>query len=72
MVLDPAGPKGMREVQREDLAKGYTYGRTLVPLSEEDANVSRLETFRSFSIMGFIPMEKVRYPSANSHLSNAS
>jgi len=59
-VNDPTGPGGKRDVEREDLARGYEYGRTAVPISESDENVTKLETFQSFSIIGFIPNDKVR------------
>lgn len=58
-VKDPTKPGGKIDVDRDDLAKGYLYGRTIVPMSEEDATISRLETTKSFSIIGFIPMDKV-------------
>jgi ATP-dependent DNA helicase 2 subunit 2 len=58
-VMDQSGPGGKLAVDREDLAKGYMYGRTIVPLSEEDAAVARLPTTKSFSIIGFIPQDKV-------------
>lgn len=58
-VLGAGGPDGKLSVEREDLAKGYMYGRTIVPLSEEDAAIARLPTYKSFSIIGFIPQDKV-------------
>lgn len=60
-VNDPSIPSGKRDVTREDLAKGYEYGRTAVHISESDENVTKLETVKSFSIIGFIPREKVRH-----------
>lgn len=59
-VNDASAPGGKRDISREELAKGYEYGRTAVHISESDENVTRLETFRSFSIIGFIPSDKVR------------
>lgn len=50
---------GKMEVQREELARGYEYGRTAVPISESDENVTKLETFEDFTIIGFIPWDKV-------------
>jgi len=58
-VNDASAPGGKRDVVRDELAKGYEYGRTAVHISESDENVTRLETIRSFSIIGFIPSDKV-------------
>ncbi|KAI9774426.1 MAG: ATP-dependent DNA helicase II subunit 2 [Geoglossum simile] len=45
---------GKREVAREELAKGYEYGRTAVHISESDENVTKLETQASMGIVGFV------------------
>jgi len=58
-VNDPSAPGGKKDVDREDLAKGYEYGRTAVHISESDENVTKLETFSGFEIVGFIPNDKV-------------
>lgn len=58
-VADESAPGGKRDVDRDDLAHGYEYGRTAVAISESDQNVTKLETLASFSIVGFIPSEKV-------------
>jgi ATP-dependent DNA helicase 2 subunit 2 len=60
-VNDPSAPGGKRDVERDELAKGYEYGRTAVHISESDENVTKLETVESFSIIGFIPTDKVRF-----------
>lgn len=54
-VLDEEAPGGKRDVSRDDLAKGYEYGRTAVHISETDENVTRLETQAALEIIGFIP-----------------
>ncbi|KAL8844006.1 MAG: hypothetical protein Q9176_001701 [Flavoplaca citrina] len=54
-VLDEGAPGGKRNVDRDDLAKGYEYGRTAVHISESDENVTKLETKTSLDIIGFIP-----------------
>ncbi|KAH6850278.1 ATP-dependent DNA helicase II subunit 2 [Chaetomium sp. MPI-CAGE-AT-0009] len=54
-VNDPDAPGGKRDVEFEDLAKGYQYGRTVVPFSESDFSITKLETKKSFTILGFIP-----------------
>ncbi|RFU34764.1 hypothetical protein B7463_g1513, partial [Scytalidium lignicola] len=56
-VNDPSAPGGKKEVEREELAKGFEYGRTAVHISESDENVTKLETTKSFSVIGFIPIE---------------
>ena len=54
-VEDPDSAGGKRDVQRDDLEKGYEYGRTAVYISESDWNVTKLETSSSMDIIGFIP-----------------
>jgi ATP-dependent DNA helicase 2 subunit 2 len=56
---DPNAPGGRRDVDLELLARGYEYGSTAVPISESDENVTNFETKQSFSIIGFIPSDKV-------------
>lgn len=58
-VNDPDAPGGKRDVDRDELAKGYEYGRTAVHISESDYNITKIETTKSFSIVGFIHQEKV-------------
>ena len=58
-VNDPTAPGGRRDVDREVLARGYEYGSTAVPISESEENVTNFETKQSFSIIGFIPSDKV-------------
>lgn len=58
-VQDDQAPGGKRDVDIGDLAKGYQYGRTVVPFSESDFNVTKLDTFKSFTILGFIPFNNV-------------
>lgn len=58
-VNDPGAPGGKRDVEFESLAKGYEYGRTAVAISESEWNVTKLETVKTFSIIGFIPSDKV-------------
>ncbi|TKA24415.1 hypothetical protein B0A50_06735 [Salinomyces thailandicus] len=53
-VVDENAPGGKRDVDRDELAKGYEYGRTAVHISESDQNVVLFETSASFDIMGFV------------------
>ncbi|KAL9049711.1 MAG: hypothetical protein Q9206_005394 [Seirophora lacunosa] len=54
-VLDEEAPGGKRDVSRDELAKGYEYGRTAVHINETDENVTKLETQAALEIIGFIP-----------------
>ena len=61
-VMDPSNPDaagGKVNLDREDLEKGYEYGRTVVVINEADENITTLETKESFEIIGFIPNDKV-------------
>lgn len=58
-VNDPEAPGGKRDVEFESLAKGYEYGRTAVHISESEYNITKIETTKSFTILGFIHQEKV-------------
>lgn len=58
-VKDESAPNGKRDIPREDLAKGYEYGRTAVHISESDENITKLETDAAYEILGFIPAENV-------------
>ncbi|KFY63939.1 hypothetical protein V496_03567 [Pseudogymnoascus sp. VKM F-4515 (FW-2607)] len=57
-IVDESAPGGKRDVDRDDLAQGYEYGRTAVAIAESDQNITKLETVTSFSIVGFIPAER--------------
>ncbi|KAL1959864.1 hypothetical protein VTO42DRAFT_1009 [Malbranchea cinnamomea] len=56
-VKDEEAPGGKREVERDELAKGYEYGRTAVHISESDENITKLETEAALELIGFIPSE---------------
>ena len=58
-VVDESVHDGKRGVSREDLAKGYEYGRTAVHISESDLNVTKLETQAGLEIIGFVPWATV-------------
>ncbi|KAI5792453.1 putative Ku family DNA helicase [Peziza echinospora] len=55
IVKDEDAPGGMKEVDREELEKGYMYGRAVVPISSTDEGITTLNTDASFEILGFIP-----------------
>lgn len=58
-INDESAPGGKVDVEREDLAKGYEYGRTAVHISPTEENITNLETFAGLEIMGFINNDKV-------------
>lgn len=62
-VQDESAPGGKRDVERDQLAKGYEFGRTAVHISESDENVTRLETQAGLEIIGFIPWSSVCFSS---------
>jgi ATP-dependent DNA helicase 2 subunit 2 len=51
---------GKVEIDKEDMEKGYKYGRTVIPISKADEAIAILETEPSMDIVGFIPADKVR------------
>lgn len=59
-VKDEDAPGGKKDVARDDLAKGYEYGRTVVPISESDENITKLESEAAMEIVGFVPKDKVQ------------
>ena len=61
-VRDDDAPGGKRDVERDDLAKGYSYGSTAVPIAESEWNVTKLETQAGLEVIGFIPWDRVSHP----------
>ncbi|QIW95599.1 hypothetical protein AMS68_001117 [Peltaster fructicola] len=57
-IDDANAPDGKREVDMEDLAKGYEYGRTAVHISESDQNITTFETPQGLDIIGFVAASK--------------
>lgn len=58
-VIDKEAPGGKRDVEQEELAKGYNYGSTAVPIAESDRNVTTFETMPCLDIIGFIQQNQV-------------
>lgn len=58
-VVDKDSESGAKILLREELAKGYEYGRTAVAISESEQNITKLETEMAYDILGFIPVENV-------------
>ncbi|KAK2734274.1 ATP-dependent DNA helicase II subunit 2 [Myotisia sp. PD_48] len=56
-ISDKDAPGGKRDVERDDLARGYEYGRTAVHITESDENITQLETEAALELIGFIPSD---------------
>ena len=54
-----ADAEGKLDVAREDLAKGFQYGRTAVHMAASDENITKMETEQGYQIIGFVPLENV-------------
>lgn len=59
-VQDENAPGGKKDVERDDLAKGYEYGRTAVHISESDRNVTTFETLPGLDVLGFVQKDQYR------------
>lgn len=59
-ITDKSAPGGKIDIERDDLAKGYEYGRTAVAIAQADESVTTFETFAGMDLIGFIHEEKVR------------
>lgn len=58
-ISDKSVPGGKVDVERDDLAKGYEYGRTAVHISQADENITLLETYAGLELIGFVQSGKV-------------
>ncbi|KAJ6259432.1 ATP-dependent DNA helicase II subunit 2 [Drechslerella dactyloides] len=54
-VEDENAPGKSIDIEKDDMAKGYLYGRTIIPISAEDQEVVKFETTASLQVIGFIP-----------------
>lgn len=59
LVDDEEAEGGKKEVERDELEKGYLYGRSVVPISSTDESITTLETQPSLQILGFVPRQGV-------------
>lgn len=69
-INDPSAPGGKRDVEFEELNRGWAYGSTAVYIPDFDKSLTSLEAVKNFSIMGFVNMNKVRrirWPSYSFH-----
>lgn len=58
-VQDQKAPEGKRDVEKEVCVTAYEYGRTAVPISQADENITKLETTIGLQLLGFLSNEKV-------------
>ena len=61
-IKDDSAPGGKKDVDKDQLEKGYEYGRTAVHISKSDETVIKFEAEPSLEILGFVPLSKVRGP----------
>jgi len=61
LVKDDIEEGGKKEVDRDELEKGYMYGRAVVPISGTDESITILETNPSYEILGFVPRQGVSF-----------
>ncbi|KAG0644451.1 SPOC like C-terminal domain-containing protein [Tuber brumale] len=59
-IEDDAAAGGMMDIEKEQMEKGYKYGRTVVPISTTDETITVLETEPGLRVIGFVPVEKYR------------
>ncbi|BCR85370.1 ATP-dependent DNA helicase 2 subunit KU80 [Aspergillus chevalieri] len=57
-IKDENAPGGKVEVERDELAKGYEYGRTAVHIDETDQNITTLEAPMAMDLVGFVQSDK--------------
>lgn len=53
-IKDEDSPGGKVEIEKEDLAKGYEYGRTAVHISETDEAITTLKALAAIELVGFV------------------
>lgn len=58
-IKDDRAPRGKRDIDRQELSKGYTYGRSIVHVEPADEDSIKFETNPGLHIIGFVPRENV-------------
>ena len=59
-VKDDRARDGKRDINRDDLAKGFEYGRSVVHVEPSDESSLKFDTEAGLEIIGFVPRENVR------------
>ncbi|KAF2668511.1 SPOC domain-like protein [Microthyrium microscopicum] len=57
-IEDPTAPGGKIDVDKEQLEKGYVYGRTAVHIGTDDMGVVNLDTEAGLEVVGFVARDK--------------
>ena len=60
-VPDEDAPGGKREVEQDELSRGFNYGSTVVPIEEADKTVTDFESKQGMDIIGFVVKDQVRH-----------
>lgn len=47
------------QVEKENIQKGYQFGKTILLVSEEELGVAKLQTKKEMTVIGFIPSKEV-------------
>lgn len=58
-INDPSAPGGKRDVEFEELNRGWAYGSTAVCIPDSDKDLTSFGAVKSFSIIGFVSMSKI-------------
>lgn len=58
-VPDQEASEGKRDVEKDVCVTAYEYGRTAVPISQADENITKLETTIGLQLLGFLSADKV-------------
>jgi ATP-dependent DNA helicase 2 subunit 2 len=58
-VPDEEAPGGKRDVEQEELSRGFNYGSTVVPIEEADKTVTDFESKHGMDIIGFVVKDQV-------------
>ncbi|KAI9341852.1 SPOC like C-terminal domain-containing protein [Pilaira anomala] len=62
-VLDVKNEEGETtsevQVEKENIQKGYQFGKTILLVSEEELGVAKLQTKKEMTVIGFIPSKEV-------------
>ncbi|POS80077.1 Ku70/Ku80 N-terminal alpha/beta domain-containing protein [Diaporthe helianthi] len=58
-INDPGAPGGKRDVEFEELNRGWAYGNTPVYIPDADKDLTTFGAAKSFSVVGFVSTNKV-------------
>lgn len=58
-VDDEDNPGAKKNIDYDEISRGFEYGRTAVPISESESNIVKIESEPKLDIIGFVPEERV-------------